>query len=83
MQRDDLAPWARWMPGWLLMVVLLVLATINIPIFAANGLKHGLIEWWITFMSETSILRVMLRNEKTPAPGASKRRAAEIEKGEG
>ena len=63
--RNDLAPWARWMPGWLLMMVLWVLATITLPHFIITRLTAGALDWWVAVMSETTEVRAMLRAEKS------------------
>ena len=44
MTRDDLRPWLRWMPRWLLLLTVAGTVWLLYPIYAARGLWHGLMD---------------------------------------
>ena len=65
MARDDLRPWLRWMPGWLLLPTVAVVVCLLYPIYAARGLWCGLMEAHQEAMMHLREVRDILKKEES------------------
>ena len=65
MTRDDLKPWLRWMPGWLLIPATTIILCELYFIFAFRGLFVGLKEAHAEVQTGVQIVRAIIEEEKS------------------
>ena len=65
MTRDDLSPWLRWMPGWLLLPVAAAILSQIYTILAIRGLWSGLKEAHLEVRHVLRVVRGIIEKEKS------------------
>ena len=63
MVRNDLRPWLRWMPGWLLLPTAALVRCPLYPIYAAHGLWCGLMDAHQAARMELKAVREILKEK--------------------
>ena len=65
MTRDDLKPWLRWMPEWLMIPVTTIILCELYFIFAFRGLLFGLKKGHAEVQTGMQIVRAIIQEEKS------------------